>query len=157
MTPHKQKYLYDPAKGVYGDCYRTCLASLRDADPETVPNFADPEIAKAFGESFDDAIDNWLAGEGLYRVTVAIEAEKDTPPGHALQKLGEVTVGINGYYLLCGESRLGCNHAVICCGDKIVHDPSGFGIVAPIGGKIGDHPCYRYLVHIITPFGQRRK
>ena len=38
----------------------------------------------------------------------------------------------NSLYLLHGRSRLGSNHVVIACADKIIHDTSGNGIVAPL-------------------------
>lgn len=39
----------DPARGVYGDCMRTCIASLMDLSTEEVPHF------------LEDNSDAWLA------------------------------------------------------------------------------------------------
>ncbi len=51
MRPQKQKYFHDPENGTWGDCDRTCVASLLCRDIEDVPHFfeglppdPDPEL-----------------------------------------------------------------------------------------------------------------
>lgn len=38
MKPHFQLIPHDPASGVFGDCLRTCIASLLHLEPQDVPH-----------------------------------------------------------------------------------------------------------------------
>ena len=126
MTPQKQKFLHNPPEK-YGDCHRTCIACLLDIPRDEVPNWA---------EKYWDDVDAWnaaeekfLAEKGLSKVTVAFYGDSGVEA--VLSHMGTLNPG--RYYMLTAESRTGTNHAVICCGDKIVWDPSinDSGIVGP--------------------------
>lgn len=129
MTPRAQLIAHDPSAGAYGDCYRTCIASILDLETEAVPNFfgdaesyENPDIGIARREA-------WLAARGLVMTTFAWSGEAMT--------LADV-LSVSGHgqphspIILCGLSSLGCNHAVVVMGGKIVCDPSGNGIVGPL-------------------------
>lgn len=38
MKPVRQLYRHDPANGVYGDCWRACIASVLELPIEDVPH-----------------------------------------------------------------------------------------------------------------------
>lgn len=51
MTPAQQTVFSDPAKGIHGNCFTACVASLFDNPIEDVPNFIDfEEWFKVFWE-----------------------------------------------------------------------------------------------------------
>jgi hypothetical protein len=54
MTPHKQKLFGFGA----GDCFRTCIASILDLDPESVPNFCERDTW------YEDCV-QWLKKRGI--------------------------------------------------------------------------------------------
>ena len=130
MIPHKQLFRHDPDSGVYGDCFRTTLACLLDLAPADVPHFMDGVDS---GKDGTEAANKWLAQRGLTLISIPYQGELE----QILSTIAQLNPGI--HYLLCGKSRTGCNHSVICRGDQIVWDPSldDAGIVGP-----ADHGIY---------------
>ena len=125
MKSQKQLFRHRPDDGVIGDCWRTCIACLLDLLPDEVPHFCDDcwddgPTATARAKAF-------LATRGLSCIDYAISGELDD----ILRSVGQTNPGL--HYMLCGKSRTGCNHLVICCDDGIVWDPSldDAGIVGP--------------------------
>lgn len=101
-----------------GDCFRTCIACLLDKSPEEVPHFFDKSNDKPY-----EILRTWLRNQGLEIAFVPIwdtDVLQITAP--------------DIYYILCGRSSDGENHAVIGCNGKIVHDPSwvDVGISQPL-------------------------
>ena len=130
MTPQKQVYQHDPDNGVYGDCFRTTLACLLDLAPDEVPHFMDGVETDKDGTA---AANRWLAQRGLTLISIPYQGELD----QILSTIAQYNPGI--HHLLCGKSRTGCHHSVICRDGKIVWDPSpdDSGIVGP-----ADHGLY---------------
>lgn len=126
MTPHKQTIKHDPARGLYGDCYRTAIASLLDLPPESVPHFCDGPETK--GDDVTGRAREWLAGRGLSLVRLPLFC---SDVGPVFELMGECNPG--ALYLLTGQSPRGFNHVVVCRGGKLAHDPSqeGGGLVGP--------------------------
>lgn len=124
MTPHKQRFRHKPEEGVWGDCHRTAYACLLNLDPEEVPHVFD---RAASGDEAEAALRQWLAGRGLIQWSLPFQAELDA----VLSTMGKLNPGV--FFILGGRSRNGTNHSVICCGGKIIHDPSldDAGIVGP--------------------------
>jgi hypothetical protein len=124
MTPYKQLYRHRPEDGIWGDCYRSAIASLLDLQPAEVPHWFDQGILST--EAYP-RVDAWLAARGLCRITAAFSGELQV----FLDHMKTHNAGI--YYLLTGKSRTGCNHTVIGLDDAIVHDPSlnDSGIIGP--------------------------
>lgn len=122
MTPQIQLIKHDPDNGRFGDCYRTCIASILDLHPSEVPHFYSGKA----GDQRAHAV-AWLAVWGLnsfqtyYDGGATIEA--------VLYTTGEMCPGVP--LILSGESRLGVNHSVVVMDGKIVSDPSGNGIIGP--------------------------
>jgi hypothetical protein len=112
---------HEPDKGRWGDCHRTAIAYVLGYRPEDVPHFID-----------NDADDHWqhmcwwlgrrgiipinvayMGSETLDSVMVSVAGNnRDTPPFH---------------YLMGGRSPRGSDHTVVCCGDRVVFDPSPYG------------------------------
>ncbi len=127
MTPALCRVEHDPENGKYGDCVRACIASVLDiADPLDVPHFyCDDDVTR-----------------GATRITEWLRLRECAPfwshyPGDGLtldallSYMGDVNP--NCTYILFGATANGGNHAVVCQGGAIVHDPNWIPspIVAP--------------------------
>lgn len=78
------------------------------------------------------ALADWFAARDLMLIDIQWSGEI------GLQDVLSSVHNMNRYvsnltYLLTGRSKTGCNHAVVCREDRIVHDPSinQSGIVGP--------------------------
>lgn len=109
----KQAFLHKPEEGVFGDCYRTCIAILLGVDRDCVPHF----YATEDGQQSDQARE-WLMERGYQLTQFAFQTE----PSEVLNVMHVVNPLTP--YMLCGFSATGCNHCVIALGDEIVCDPS---------------------------------
>ena len=141
MRFQKQAFRHKPEEGTYGDCTRTCLANVLDLDRDSVPNFG---IHYENDDDWNKAMDAWLATQGLKEIQQAYDLELEpllTMLGYSFK---------DTYYLLGGKSKNGTNHNVVCCGDKIVCDPS---LDNPdwTGGLVGPMSTGYYHVSILVP------
>lgn len=125
MTPHPQKFRHAPEHGVWGDCWRACIASLLDLPLEEVPHVLDQGVEIDVGRP---ALHAWLKPRGLSTFMFPMSGSLQ----EVLTAIGEWNP--DAFYMLVGKSRTGCNHIVICRGNEIIHDT---GITQP--GIIG--PC----------------
>lgn len=132
MTPHKQLIVHDPANGKFGDCHRTCIATILDVDPLEVPHFCDgtedrESVPGNGADTFLDRERSWLARFGLASALVGyLDCDLDA----VLTTCKHCSPGVP--VILGGTSRLGCNHSVVVLDGEIVSDPSGNGIVGPM-------------------------
>jgi len=118
----KQLNLHQPEKGIYGDCFRTCVAIMLGLDAEEVPHFV-----HADNPLWLDDCRDWLAGRGLKYIQIVYTGELE-------DVLRCVSLGTDELpYMLTGQSRNGTNHCVVCQGAEIVCDPAidNSGIVGP--------------------------
>ncbi len=155
MIPVNQKYKHDPDAGVIGDCFRACLASLLELPLEQVPHFA-LESRKAGLESMMPLVKDWLAARGLYLFNFPVSPPLGyrDPTGEIVRRYGKCNPNI--YYILAGAIRPDVeetgedryNHAVICHGGRIVHNPNDSkpDIVGPINSG-------SYLIFVLTRCG----
>ena len=141
MRFHKQLITeVDPDQGLYGDCYRTVIACLLDMEILDVPNFADPAVyEKSVSGTFTGAVDEWLKRHGYDRAIIRFPTS--APPESVLRRFRDRFC----YWILAGRGARGCNHAVICYRDGVVHDPSDSGVIGPCT------PQDAYYAHVITP------
>lgn len=128
MIEQKQLSHHDPDNGIYGDCFRTCIACLMDLDASEVPHIHDENQPE--GETQVDGYRKWLSSKGLGLFEVCLSGELDNILNHIN------STNPNEYYLLTGKARCGADHIVICLGNKIVWDTSSdtVGIVGPRAG-----------------------
>lgn len=122
MIPHRQLITHDPDNGRYGDCYRTCIASILNIEsPALVPHF--------YG---DDGVQikqsrAWLSRRGLSLAHFYFDG---TSPLDAIMD-NSAALSPGSPLILSGLSALGCNHSVVVLDGQIACDPSGNGIVGP--------------------------
>lgn len=122
MTPHKQLNRHNPPH-VIGDCWRTCIACLLDMHPRRVPHF----LKDWDGEKCYKRTVAWLQKRGILMFHIPLGTDKEK----ALEEFGGSLK--DKYWIFSGQSKNGCGHVVVCCGNEIVHDPAldNSGIVAP--------------------------
>lgn len=105
----------------YGDCIRACVASILSVDdPYDVPNFVEN---KPSPEEFDRRLRAWLKDEcGLAPYVAYFDGQ--APLQAVLDAMEAHNSGI--HYILIGRSANGVNHAVVCRGNRVAHNP-GWG------------------------------
>lgn len=141
----KQRYLHRPEEGTFGDCHRTCIASLLGLDRDEVPNWG---LHYKDGDAFDKACTEYLASQGLRRIVLPLHTENGRPE-EALEWMKRNNPSV--YYLLTGQSKNGTNHVVIAKDDAIVWDPSldNSGIVS--GCQYDGEPTNWFWIDIHIP------
>ena len=153
MKQHKQRLLHKPDEGQQGDCFRTAIACLIDAEPENLPHFmADPD--KPIEQIWQE-VDEWLSNtHGLRYLSFPFKAENLS---QWLRTMAQSWPGLR--WELAGTSPRGTQHSVIVEAGEIVHDPhpDGGGIVGP--GKSDGYYWMGFLVptavHGVRPVGSR--
>jgi hypothetical protein len=138
MTPHLKLIEHDPAKGQYGDCYRTALACLLDLEPASVPH------VMGVDDNWRETMRRWLSERGYWMVEIPVIAGSLRA---ALKTFGALNPGT--FYILCGQTASRVGHCVICEGDRVVHDPNPDCSHLASGLK-GD--CF--FAHVIIPLSQ---
>lgn len=117
MIKYRQLIKHDPENGQYGDCARTCIASILDLPIESVPNFAENwKTSNLFWKGIND----FLASFGLGCFSIAFNMEVCDVLS-MMQHHNE-----NLYYMLGIGTPKGTDHFVVCCGGKVVSDPAGY-------------------------------
>lgn len=116
--------------GPHGDCVRACVASILEMKSADVPHFyhdADPTSGR-------NRIREFLALLGYAPFWTTFNGSESIET--LLETMG--VVNENAYYILFASNGDG-NHAVVCRGGEIVHDPSLWRkpIVGPL--DIGDY------------------
>lgn len=129
MKIQKQKYEHDPKNGVYGDCYRTCVAMILDMDRDDVPHFSKLALLNPEGPSASQYLREWLKSKNLGVFSVVLSG--DNTIGEVLKMLGHIVNDVP--IMLIGESGRyeGVGHVVVVKNGEIIADPSGSGIVGP--------------------------
>lgn len=129
MRPQLQRHR-TRAEGVYGDCYRTCLAMVLDLDRDDVPHFCEdvPPGTPADDPRHVESLrleDEWLAARGLARVHVPYSPEL-TMAGLAEQyaRIAGPSVAV-----IMGCSLGGGMDHVVVLHQGVVYDP--LGVVDP--------------------------
>lgn len=120
MIPVHCRVKDDPEKGIIGDCMRACVASILELEPEDVPHFV--QLASANADEAFRLQNEWLAARKLSTFVVCYPGEISLDDLLAIQ-------GGNGsaYYILNGSTGEG-DHAVVCRGGAIVHDPAWYRV-----------------------------
>lgn len=130
MTPRDMTQLHDPANGVFGDCYRTCVAMLLGLEQLQVPRFNGPDYDEPGAQVL--AMRDWLRRErGLCLIGIQLEAGgRDL--GEVLQDLFWCC-GPDVHFIASGKTVRGTQHSVVATLDGITHDPhpSRAGLTGP--------------------------
>lgn len=127
MREQKQAFLHDPANNIWGDCYRTAVACLLDLPRDSVPHVFHDGCK---GPVADKRMNDWLGQRGMTQFVVALDG--NTPLDQLLNSMLWANHS-DVEYLLCGVSKNGTSHVVVCRGDAIVWDPAidDSGITGP--------------------------
>lgn len=126
MRPVPMQVPHWPARGLYGDCYRCCFASILELSAEEVPHFCHDAPG---GEVMFQRATEWLRTRGLWLVTLPCDGTMS--PAQVLKIVADYNPGV--YYIFSGCSKPGLGHAVVCLGDSVVFDPAADrpGVVLP--------------------------
>lgn len=121
MIPYKQLCRHDPENGIYGDCHRTCIASILALPIEDIPHYH---------ENQHKQLTEWLNDRGLTFIQIVFQGINSLEDVLLTMKL--TNPGI--HYILGGMARNNVNHSVVCCDNKIVCDPAidNSGITGPM-------------------------
>ena len=92
-------------KGVRGNCFAACIASILELLLESVPNFC----AKA---NWREDVDIWLADRNLFYLDCKL-------PGDLRDELSRFW----GYHIISGDGPRGFRHSVVGYAGKMVFDP----------------------------------
>lgn len=112
MKPVDQICKHDPDAGLYGDCFRACVASLLELPAETVPHFLEDNCDN---ETFWNRVNDFLRDYGLCMMTFG---EID------FAEWRKVTGIKNVFHTIDGPSPRGdWWHSVVGCDGEIIHDP----------------------------------
>lgn len=127
MRLQKQLYNHDPENGIWGDCFRTCLAIILDRDAAEVPHFMDGNPPDC-----EVQIAAWLKSQGLVLIRVKVDGSAELD---SVLNMGAEASPLP--YILSGYSRTPADHCVVCHGDQIVCDPSltDAGIIGPLSNN----------------------
>ncbi len=110
--------IFQTVQGKHGNCFSACLASLFECGIEEVPNFYD--IAGDDDALWWGAVRDWLRVKGFGIMTLEL---KDSS-----------FVGMfEGWFIVCGKSSRGLDHATLWHGGEMKHDPhpTNEGIAIP--------------------------
>jgi hypothetical protein len=120
MTPYKMTE--------ENDCVRTCNASMLDRPPATIPAFKGEGDDIRDGAAMWKRVNDYLLEHDLTTWFTFFDG------GASLDEVCQAVSAHNPgrHYMLCGWAGYE-DHAVVCCDDGIVHDPSRFspGLIGP--------------------------
>jgi len=116
MIPVYQTIVSDESKGVHGNCFPACLASIMELKLEQIPDMQNTP-SDWFNILWDFLINN---GYEFYGTGTK-------------EDVYSYSIGIDGYYIVNGSSPRGVKrgHAVVFKNGVMVHDPhsSGLGVL----------------------------
>jgi hypothetical protein len=115
MIPVYQTIFSDESKGIHGNCFPACLASLLETTIEEIPQFQTMET-------------NWFPQLWEFLLKHGYEF-KGTGKKEDIQTYN---IGISGYYIVNGSSPRGIKrgHAIVYYNGMPIHDPH------PKGGNV---------------------
>lgn len=125
MIPVDMIVKHDPANGVYGDCFRCCVASILEMKAEDVPHFM--QLGEASADFWYKDLNAWLKKE---KQLSYLEIQSHTD--HWLEWNAYEEAGFSPYYILSGRSPRD-EHSTVGRLGKVVHDPhpARTGLIGP--------------------------
>jgi hypothetical protein len=110
----------NPERTSAGDCFRACVASILELPLDNVPHFFQGQrTGSVISPERETAMQDWFGQLGLGFVTLALQTNT---PGQAMALFGNRYPDL--YYILIGQTWKGVNHAVVCRGTYVAHDPA---------------------------------
>jgi hypothetical protein len=129
VNPVFQSIRGDAQRTQAGDCFRACVASILELSLDDVPHFfVKQRTGTKVTPQLETAMQDWFRKLGLGFVTLPVQADT---PNEAMGLFGNRYPNL--YYILIGQSIKGVNHAVVCRGPYMAHDPArpAMGLAAP--------------------------
>lgn len=126
MTPVDMTILnHNPKEGIFGDCFRCCIASLLELSAARVPNFCGYDWTV---EGTEESRTRWFRNTNAWLVSRGLSFIEFQMPDGGLDSAEKwmdsaVASGFDAYHILSGKSPRGHNHAVVAKNGKIVFDP----------------------------------
>lgn len=117
MTPVLCRIKHDPEAGTYGDCVRACVAAMMDLQAEDVPHFYHDGCD---GEEGHRRVSAFLAGIGYAPFYSNFDARATIEEVFAFMEV----MNPGPHYMLLGRTAGGEDHAIVCKGGEMVHDPA---------------------------------
>jgi hypothetical protein len=134
MKPVFQSDRGNPERTEAGDCFRACVASILELPLNTVPHFFQGQrVGTVISPQRETAMQDWFGLRGMGFVTMPLWAET------AVEAMGMFGNRYpNLYYILIGQTRKGVNHAIVCRGNYVAHDPArpAIGLAGPQGNGV---------------------
>lgn len=115
MIPYICQVSTNPETGTSGDCMRACIASILEMEPIQVPHFYPTGVDGPAGFAH---MREWLEAHDYFPFMLAF------PPELSLEQALDCMRLNKAHYILIGGTRYEDNHAVVCCGNKVVHNPA---------------------------------
>lgn len=115
MIPVRQTIFgVDLENRVFGNCHQACVASLLELPLDEVPHF----YYDNDGIAGERRVAEFLDGLGLAQASIPFHTDDLNA---LLVQMETWAPGIE--YILGGMSPRGHNHSVVCCGERLIHDP----------------------------------
>lgn len=118
--------VHDPVSGVYGDCFRACVASIIELPTEAVPHIFFDGHEPPEAPAGVPGLPGWhRLNSYLARLPVPLHALGfKLPDAEALEQWNiSLSEHIDAHYVLGGFSVRACHHAVVGRRGQVVHDP----------------------------------
>lgn len=142
MRKLTQKFRHNPNDGIFGDCFRTCLACLFDYEkPEYVPHFLHDDCD---ADTFWERVQRWLKPRKLIAINIPFTGTIEDVLLFMEDRSPEL------HYILSGTGNKDTDHAVIARGGTIIHDPSIDQYPQSLTGPAEDGYVYVTFLSILT-------
>lgn len=129
MKHHKNQCEHNPPHS-YGDCHRSCVATILGLDPSEVPHFYDGcEPNTEEGATLGAArIEAFLRERNLREAHVLYSG--DTPLSTVLEVTADMCKDVA--FILGGQTHRNGGHSVVVMNGEIINDPTEGGIIRPM-------------------------
>ena len=135
----KQKYEHTPENGVYGDCWRTCVAYILGLPRDEVPHYPEHGVDPYDTDAAIDFMVDWLRSYNYGYFSFPFKWDGD------VRELFDSRRLFNTAIIVVGISTILCDHCVVITPGGEMIDPSGNGIIGPCADG-------HYWIEVITPY-----
>lgn len=118
MIPVMCRVGHYPERGLYGDCFRACVASILEVGSDIVPHFYENNET---GPEAMQRLSDFLKPLGYAPFTCVYDG--DASRDEILEMM--MSQNRDTYYMLFGRVS-GGDHVVVCRGGTVAHDPAWY-------------------------------
>jgi len=113
------------------NCFQACLASMFEIALSEVPHFV-ADAATQEEQGILPAFREWCSRRGVFPIDIPMQGLSLSSVLENVQHLVP-----DAHYILSGGTVTGTQHAVVCCGGTIVHDPEPVANIARYLEELG--------------------